>query len=203
MYIVFEWIVGTGKSTQSKLLVRHFQELYPDKEVLHVREPWSTVIAEAIRNLAQATEFSEIMHPICEAYLYASARAQLLHSLIRPALDRGAIVISDRSVISSLAYQWFARWVWIEKVRDINRQAIITCLPDYIFYLESNIEHAIERTFDADGDKFERMGKEFFEKVVEWYHVASSLPALKKGRVQIDAHGSIDEVFERIKKSIT
>jgi dTMP kinase len=203
MYIVFEWIVGTGKSTQSKMLVQYFQQKHPDKEVIHVREPWSTVIAEAIRNLAQATEFSEIMHPICEAYLYASARAQLLHSLIRPALDRGAIVISDRSVISSLAYQWFARWVWIEKVRDINRQAIITCLPDYIFYLESDIEHALERTFDADGDKFERMGKEFFEKVVEWYHLAWNLPALKKWWVQIDAHGSVDEVFERIKKSIT
>jgi dTMP kinase len=198
MYIVFEGIVGTGKSTQSKKLVTYFQEQYPDREIVHVREPGSTIIAEAIRKLAQGTEFAEAMDPICEAYLYAAARAQLLHTIIKPAKDRGAIVIADRSVVSSLAYQWFARGVWIDKVRDINRQAIITCIPDIIFYLESSVEHAVERTFDAAGDKFETMGKEFFEKVVAWYHKASWLPALKNARKRIDAFGSIEEIFERI-----
>ena len=198
MYIVFEGIVWTGKSTQSKKLVSYLQEKYPDKEILHVREPWSTIIAEAIRKLAQWTEFAETMDPICEAYLYASARAQLLHSVVKPARDRGAIVIADRSVVSSLAYQWFARGVGMDKVRDINRQAIITAIPDIIFYLESSIEHAVERTFDAAWDKFESMWKEFFEKVTEWYHRAGQLPALKKARKKIDAFGSIDEVFSRI-----
>ncbi len=198
MYIVFEGIVWTGKSTQSKKLFAYLQDKYPDKEILHVREPGSTIIAEAIRKLAQGTEFAEVMDPICEAYLYASARAQLLHTVIKPARDRWAIIISDRSVVSSLAYQWFARWVWIDKVRDINRQAIITCIPDIIFYLESSVEHAVERTFDSAWDKFETMGKEFFEKVIAWYHKASWLPALKQSRKHIDAFGSIDEVFERI-----
>ena len=198
MYIVFEWIVWTGKSTQSKKLVAYLQEKYPEKEILHVREPWSTIIAEAIRKLAQWTEFAEVMDPICEAYLYAAARAQLLHSVIKPARDRGAIVISDRSVVSSLAYQWYAREVWIDKVRDINRQAIITCIPYIIFYLESSIDHAVERTFDATWDKFETMGREFFEKVTQGYHKASELPALKKSWKQIDAFGSVDEVFSRI-----
>lgn len=198
MYIVFEWIVWTGKSTQSKKLVSYLQEKYPDKEILHVREPWSTIIAEAIRKLAQGTEFAEAMDPICEAYLYAAARAQLLHSVVKPARDRWAIIISDRSVVSSLAYQWYARWVGMEKVRDINRQAIITAIPDIIFYLESSIEHAIERTFDADWDKFESMGKDFFEKVTEWYHRAWQLPALKKAWKKIDAFGDIEQVFSRI-----
>ncbi len=198
MYIVFEGIVWTGKSTQSKKLVSYLQEKYPEKEILHVREPWSTIIAEAIRKLAQGTEFAEVMDPICEAYLYAAARAQLLHSIVEPARARWAIVIADRSVISSLAYQWFAREVGIDKVRDINRQAIITCIPDIIFYLESSVDHAVERTFDAQWDKFEIMGREFFEKVTEGYQRASQLPPIKKAWKKIDAFGTVDEVFSRI-----
>lgn len=105
MYIVFEGIVGSGKSTQSKKLVAYLQEKYLNTEILHVREPGSTPIAEDIRHLAQGREWDEIMHPLTNAYLYAAARAQTLHTVVRPALDRGAIVISDRSFLSSLAYQ--------------------------------------------------------------------------------------------------
>ncbi len=202
MYIVFEGIVGTGKSTQSKKLYEYIQEQFPDKEVLRVREPGWTEIAEAIRTLAQWQKFAEDMDPICEAYLYAASRAQLLYTVVKPAKDRGAIIISDRSVLSSLAYQWFARGVGVEKVRDVNRQAIIGCMPDMVFYLESSIEHATERTFDANGDKFEAMGKEFFEKVTEWYHKAATLPAFRGKRHHIDAHGSVEEVFQRIRSLV-
>lgn len=198
MYIVFEGIVWTGKSTQSKKLVAYLKEKYPEKEIIHVREPWSTTIAEAIRKVAQWTDFSEAMDPICEAYLYAAARAQLLHTIIEPARAAWSIIVADRSVVSSLAYQWFARGVGIEKVRDINRQAIITCVPDIIFYLESSVDHAVERTFDAKWDKFESMWRDFFEKVTEWYHRASQLPPIKKAWKRIDAFGTLDEVFLRI-----
>ncbi|MEI7477210.1 MAG: hypothetical protein WCJ81_01350 [bacterium] len=88
MYIVLEGIVGTGKSTQAKRLVAYFKERYPDREVIHVREPGSTPIAEDIRHLAQGKEFAETMDPICEAYLYAAARAQLLYTVVKPARDR-------------------------------------------------------------------------------------------------------------------
>lgn len=198
MYIVFEGIVWTGKSTQSKKLHEYLRQQYPDKEVIHVREPGGTDIAEAIRHIAQWQKFNEDMDPICEAYLYAAARAQLLYTLVKPAHDRGAIIIADRSVLSSLAYQWYARWVWIDKVLDINRQAIIDCIPDVVFYLESSIEHAIERTFDAHWDKFETMGHEFFEKVMQWYHKAAMLPVFQDRWYQIDAYGTIDEVFSRL-----
>lgn len=73
--------------------------------MIRVREPGGTSISEDIRTLAQGKEWDEPMHPVCNAYLYASSRAQLLQSLVREALAAGKIVVSDRSFISSLAYQ--------------------------------------------------------------------------------------------------
>lgn len=106
MYIVLEGIVGSGKSTQVKKLVDFLSVRFPDREVLSVREPGSTPIAEDIRHLAQRKEWeNEEMSPITNAYLYAAARAQLLDTVIKPALEKGVIVISDRSFLSSLAQQ--------------------------------------------------------------------------------------------------
>jgi dTMP kinase len=87
MYIVFEGVVGTGKSTQAKSLLAYLQGKYPEKEVVLVREPGGTAIAESIRTLVQATEFDEEMHALTDAYLYAAARAQLIHTYIKPVLD--------------------------------------------------------------------------------------------------------------------
>jgi dTMP kinase len=87
-------------------LHQYLSDKYPGQEVLLVREPGATPIAEAIRKTVQATDFGgEQMHPLADVYLYAAARAQSLHTLVQPALERGAIVISDRSFITSLAYQ--------------------------------------------------------------------------------------------------
>ena len=175
MYIVFEWIVWTWKSTQSKLLHEFLMRQFPERYALHVREPWSTGIAESIRVLAQWTKFDEEMDPICEAYLYAAARAQLLKTKVKETLDWWWFVVADRCVISSLAYQWYARWVWIEKVMNINKQAVIECIPDVIIYLEADIEKSLERTFDADGDKFETYGKGFFLQVERGYRQVSKM----------------------------
>jgi dTMP kinase len=106
MYIVFEGIVGSGKSTQSKKLVAFLREKYGFESIVHVREPGSTPIAEDIRYLCQAKEWEdEVMHPLTNAYLYAAARAQTLHTVVRPALEAGQIVVSDRCFLSSVAYQ--------------------------------------------------------------------------------------------------
>jgi dTMP kinase len=131
MYIVLEGIVGSGKTTQVQKLVEYFRRtpfVKGDKgdfvsgknpqslrdssfakelrEVIHVREPGSTPIAEDIRHLAQGKEWEkESMHPLTNAYLYTAARSQTLHTIVKPTLDAGQIVISDRCFLSSCAYQ--------------------------------------------------------------------------------------------------
>lgn len=105
VYIVFEGIAGSGKSTQSKRLV-DFLIQKQDKDVIFVREPGSTPISEDIRYLAQKKEWeNEVMHPLTNAYLYAAARAQTLQTIVKPTLEAGKIVISDRSFLSSCAIQ--------------------------------------------------------------------------------------------------
>lgn len=124
MYIVFEGIVGSGKSTQSKKLFEYLKEKYPDRNVIQVREPGSTIIAQEIRLLAQSRVFEEEMDSICEAYLYAASRAQSLRHLVRPTLESGGIVVADRSFISSLAYQGEARGIGLDRIMEINHYAI-------------------------------------------------------------------------------
>jgi dTMP kinase len=114
MYIVLEGIVGSGKTTQVKKLGEYLRVNPPNPlyqggmrpEVVHVREPGSTPIAEDIRYLAQGKVWEdESMHPLTNAYLYAAARAQTLHTVVKLALERGDIVISDRSFLSSCSIQ--------------------------------------------------------------------------------------------------
>ena len=108
-YIVFEGVVGSGKTTQSKRLVEVLRSRFPEREIIWTREPGGDDIAEAIRALAQGAAYAKNMDPICEAYLFAAARAQSLRTVVKPAVDRGALVIADRNFISSVAFQGFGR----------------------------------------------------------------------------------------------
>ncbi len=166
-------------------------------------EPGSTPIDEDIRLLAQKKVWDdEVMHPLTNAYLYAAARAQLLHTIVKPALESGKIVISDRSFLSSVAQQGFAQWLWIETVLSINESAIAGILPDRVLYLDIDSNLALDRSFDHHGDKWEKMGKSFFEHIIEWYEKCEKLEIMKNRYIRIDARGSEDEVFARIQSTI-
>ncbi|MBP6981382.1 dTMP kinase [Candidatus Gracilibacteria bacterium] len=195
MYIVFEGIVGSGKSTQSKKLVEFLTEKYGVGKVIHVREPGSTPIAEDIRYLAQGKEWeNEEMHPLTNAYLYAAARAQTLHTLVKPALELGKIVVSDRSFLSSLAYQGEAQGLGFDTILSVNRYAIEGILPDKIFYMDIDVETALSRTFDAAGDKWEKLGKSFFESIVQGYDKCEKLDILKNRFFRIDARRNMEDI---------
>ena len=198
MYIVLEWVIGTGKSTQSKKLAAWFRDT-TEKEVIEVREPGGTEIAEAIRVLVQGTEFGEEMSPLTDIYLYASARAQLLESLVRPALARWAIVISDRSFCSSLTIQWVAQGMWFERVWEINKQAVRDTMPDMILFMDLDVDIGLSRTFDGEGDKFEKRKAEFSHKIYEWCQMLFDFEHTKDLMRRVDASGSVEEVFERVK----
>ena len=199
MYIVFEGIVGSGKSTQSKKVVEYLRQKLGWDQVIHVREPGSTPIAEDIRHLAQWKEWeNESMHPITNAYLYAAARAQTLHTVVKPNLDLWKIVISDRSFLSSCAYQWEAQGAGIDTILSVNEEAIRWILPDMVLYMDIDVETSLSRTFDAVWDKWEKMGADFFRSIARGYDKCSELDIMKNRFVRIDARGTLDEVFERI-----
>ncbi|MBT3721413.1 dTMP kinase [archaeon] len=199
-YIILEGVVGTGKTTQADRLFEHLKKKYPNKEVILTREPGGTEIAEAIRKLVQGTDFEEEMVPTCEAYLYASARAQSLRKIVKPVLDKGGIVIADRSFLSSIAYQGYAKNLGMDKVFEINKTATKGFEPDIILFLKLDPKIGLSRTFDQGGDKHEKESVEFFEKIEQGYIELSKM-YLDIWKM-IDAKGSQDDVFDRIKNAV-
>lgn len=202
LYIVFEGIVGTGKTTQSKKLRRYLRQKYPNQKVIWTREPGGDPITDAIRQVVQGVTFDEEMEPLCEAYLYAASRAQTLRTIVKPVLNSEGIVVADRSFITSLAYQGGARGLGLNKIWEINKAAVGNLLPDIIFHLNLDLEAALKRTFDAHGDKFENFDSDFFKRTVSAYKKASKLNFLKDRWLNIDANGTKDQVFERILQEI-
>jgi dTMP kinase len=202
MYIVFEGIVGTGKSTHSKRYADYLKKKYPKKKVIWTREPGGSEIADAIRKVVQGSKFEEEMEPICEAYLYAASRAQTLRSVISPVLKQGGIVISDRSFLTSLTNQAFGRKLGIDTVMKINSLAIEGFIPDKIIYMNLPIKIGIHRAFDKDGDKFENLGEEFYKRVSNGYKEIQKLEMFKKRWLNVDTLEDPDETFNSIVAAI-
>ena len=199
MYIVFEGIVGTGKTTQSKLLAAWLKEQLPHRQVLWTREPGGTEISDVVRSVVQGTSFNETMHPLCEAYLYAASRAQSLRSVVKPCLDSGGIVVADRSFITSLVYQGHACGIGINTAWGINSFAVGDVVPDLVIYLDLPVNVALARAKDQAGDKWEKLGIDFFTNVETGYKIGAKLPQLAGVRwINVSAEGTPEQVFERV-----
>lgn len=200
LYLAFEGVVGSGKTTQSKLLYRYLKGKFPEREIIWTREPGGDEIAEAIRKVVQGTEFQTEMEPVCEQYLYAASRAQTLRRLVKPVLDKRGVVVSDRSVFTSMAFQGFGRGLGLEKVLEINRLATEGLYPDKVLIINLEPKIGLTRINDHKGDKFERLDLGFFEKVRKGYlTVALKYPDTV---VIIEGDGSIDEVQSRVVKAV-
>jgi dTMP kinase len=163
MFITFEGVDGSGKSTQARLLAERLRT--DGREVVDTREPGGTEIGERIRELLL---HSEQMAPWAEATLFSAARAQLVDEVIRPALARGADVVCDRYIDSSLAYQGLARGLGVERVLDVNLVVTGSVLPDRTFLLLVPGEVAAQRRGQAP-DRIEREGDEFASEVDRAY----------------------------------
>jgi dTMP kinase len=163
MFVTFEGIDGSGKTTQAALLAAWARE--QGHEVVTVREPGGTRLGERIRELLLD---GPEMTAWAEAALFAAARAELAERVIRPALARDVWVICDRYVDSSLAYQGSARGLGVEAVRELNTTATSGLLPDRTFVLLLDPALALSRR-DGSPDRIEREDDDFVRRVDAGY----------------------------------
>lgn len=196
VYIAFEGLNGSGKGEQVRLLMESLKKNFPRRKFLHVREPGGTEIAEATREIFQVRKFSEPMHPICEQYLVASARAQSLRVLVAPHLAKNGVVISDRTFFSSIAHQGFGRKLGFETVMKINETAIGGIWPDLVIFIDTPVSVAMKRAAGDRKDKFDSLGKTFYTNVRKGYlFAAKKFPKIVK---IIDGDRTIPEIHEDV-----
>jgi dTMP kinase len=185
MFITFEGIDRSGKTTQAKLLA----EVLGGDAIL-VREPGGTPAAERIRDLVKSDELS----PVSETLLFSAARADLIERVIRPALEAGKTVIGDRYVDSTVAYQGGARGLGIERVEELNRWLTGDLWPDVTFLLDVDPATASSRTGELD--RFEREGESLQRAVAEAYdELAQRHP---DRYVRVDASRPVEEVHREV-----
>ena len=196
MFVTFEGLDGCGKTTQAELLRARLVER--GRDVVATREPGGTPFGERVR---EALLRGEPMTPWAEAALFTAARAELVEQVIAPALERGADVICDRYVDSSLAYQGVARGLGLERVLEFNRPAIRGLLPDRTFVLTIDPDEAAARS-SHDPDRIEREGRDFRADVARAYvDVAARFPervVVLDGRATRDALAA--QIDERVRE---
>lgn len=193
-FISLEGNDGCGKSTQAKLL--HEQLIALDYDVIMTREPGGSKVAEKIRELVLDRENAG-MQDMTEALLYAASRAQHVRDVILPALAEGKVVLSDRYVDSSIAYQGAGRELGMDLVAQINAPAINGCLPDLTVLLDIGAAAALRRRESAsEVDRIEMMEDSFHVRVGMAYQ--ELLRQNPQRIVRVDARGSEDEVAERV-----
>src|SRR5436305_6236653 len=193
LFVTFEGIDRSGKTTQSRMLCEAVGD-----EALAVREPGGTEVGEQLRELLKDPRLTVASET--EALMFAAARAELVAQVIRPALEQGKVVVSDRFLDSSLAYQGIARGLGVEDVEQINRFATGGLLPDLTFLLSIEPARAAERAGQLD--RFEDEGDSLQNAVFDAYR---SLAAADPQRWRIvdadrpshDVHAEVCRLVEQ------
>jgi dTMP kinase len=194
MFITFEGLDGSGKTTQARLLTDWLSK--DGREVVATREPGGTPLGERIRDvLLHGGDLS----PWAEAALFAAARAELVAQVVRPALERGADVVCDRYLDSSLAYQGVARGLGIEQVLELNMAVVGGLLPDRTFLLLLDPSKAAARSSRAR-DRIEREGEEFHAALDSAYRRLAELFADRI--VALDGLRPPAEIAEQVRAAL-
>ncbi|NHN35102.1 dTMP kinase [Paenibacillus agricola] len=199
-FLTTEGCEGSGKTSIVSMLERYLSGL--GYEVITSREPGGIAIAEQIRAVILDTH-NTLMDGRTEALLYAAARRQHLVEKIIPALHAGKVVICDRFIDSSLAYQGHARGLGFEEVLSINRFAIDELFPDLTIYLDVDPEVGLKRIHSHEGREINRLDLEelsFHQKVREGYQLLAE--RFSERMVTIEANSEIEIVFERVQAAI-
>jgi len=199
LFITFEGSEASGKSTQVERLERRLEK--SGRKVLTVHEPGYTEIGAAIRQLLLHANEGSLIRNETELLLFAAGRAQLVGEVIRPALERGLVVLSDRFYDSSTVYQGFGRGLDVTFIKSLNEFVVGACNPDRTFLLDLDVEESRVRLMRrvrpvGRQDRIEQLTKDFFERVRRGYlEIARAEP----DRVKIiDASRTEDQVEEAI-----
>jgi dTMP kinase len=194
MFITFEGVDGSGKSTQVRLLAEQLRG--EGRDVLATREPGGTAFGEKARELILG---DHELAPWAEAALFTAARAQLVDQVIRPALARGQDVLCDRYLDSSLAYQGLARGLGVERVLEINLAATGHLLPDRTFLILVPLDQAVLRRGNAP-DRIEREGEDFVARVESAYRELAGIFAQRI--VTVDGDRPPEQVAMEIREQL-
>ncbi len=191
-FIVFEGCEGVGKSYQIKKLVEYLKKTGQDTIV--TREPGGTPESEATREIL----LNYPMPPLAEAYLFAAARISHIDKVIMPALQQGKIVICDRFVDSSIAYQGYARGLGRELVEQINYYALENCMPDTVIFLDLMPKDAWRK---KSGDRLEQEGELFHSKVYQGFsELASSYSRFVTVVPDVDKEKTLQAIIDTLKE---
>lgn len=197
MFISFEGIDKSGKSTQISLLVDWVKQ--KGYEVVQTSEPGGTGLGEKIEKILLEPSTKEI-NGISELFLYLADRAEHVEKIIKPALEKGKIVISDRFADATIAYQGYGRRLDTPWVEELNKRATHGFLPDITFLLDISPDLAKKRSGSEEKDRIENEKISFHQKVRQGY-----LKLAKKhaGRIKvINGEGSVEEIQLRIRKML-
>ncbi|HOJ37736.1 MAG TPA: dTMP kinase [Ignavibacteriales bacterium] len=199
MFVSFEGIDFSGKTTQIKKLINYFEQ--SNQKYCLVREPGGTQVSEQIRNILLDKKNINLL-PETELLLFSAARAQLVRELIKPKLLEGYVVIADRFYHSTIAYQGYGRGIDLKSVETITKFAVGDTIPDLVFILDIDYETSQKRANlcnERTKDRIEVSEKEFYNKVREGYiHLAKQ----EKNCILIDATINENEIFEIILSKI-
>jgi len=194
VFVTFEGIDGSGKSTQADLLREWLEQ--QGHTVVATREPGGTALGERVRELLLD---GDAMAPWTEAALFTAARAELVEHVIGPALADGAEVVCDRYVDSSLAYQGVARGLGVERVLGFNVDAVRGMLPDVTFLLLVDVDEARKRSAAAR-DRIEQEGDAFLSLVDNGYRQLAGL--FPHRIVAIEAGGPVHDIAKEIREQV-
>ena len=200
-FIVIEGIDGSGKTTQINQLSQWLNEtdLIPENNQLIItREPGGTNLGQSIRSLLLDTSQEKSPDSITELLLYAADRAQHVNEIIRPSLNKGDWVISDRFCGSTLAYQGYGRNLDLNLIKDLETIATQGIYPDITFLLDIPVDESIKRRMSRKDDRIEKEGKEFLANVSLGFKIISKHKKWKK----ISALKAKEEIISEIKYEI-
>ena len=165
IFITFEGGEGAGKSTQAKLLEKHLKN--SGEKVLLLREPGTTAIGEKLRKIISKN--TEELDPLTELFLFSAARKELINKFINPALTKNTIVICDRYIDSTIAYQHYGRNINLQTIQSIIELTTVNLMPDLTILLDINYKEMLKRK-PNNLDYFEREDEEFHKTIQNGYN---------------------------------